>query len=101
MKGLLHIRLLGEITVLRETEQLVLPPSKKTRALLAYLAMVGRPQRRDHLCRMFWETPDDPRASLRWSLSKLRQVINPAGGETDRLQTDRSTVFLDSVEITL
>jgi DNA-binding SARP family transcriptional activator len=101
MKGLLHIRLLGEITVLRETEQLVLPPSKKTRALLAYLAMVGRPQRRDHLCRMFWETPDDPRASLRWSLSKLRQVINPEGGETDRLQTDRSTVFLDSGEINL
>jgi NADH dehydrogenase len=28
---------------------------------------------------MFWEVPDDPRASLRWSLSKLRQIINQAG----------------------
>lgn len=65
MKGLLQIRLLGEITVLRDTQELVLPPSKKTRALLAYLAVVGRRQRRDHLCKMFWETPDDPRASLR------------------------------------
>ncbi|RWQ40748.1 MAG: hypothetical protein EOS20_01490 [Mesorhizobium sp.] len=29
-----------------------LPPSKKTRALLAYLVATNRRQRRDHLCQM-------------------------------------------------
>ena len=39
-----------------------LPPSKKTRALLAYLALGARPYRREHLCELLWELPDDPRA---------------------------------------
>jgi pimeloyl-ACP methyl ester carboxylesterase len=71
-----------------------MPPSKKTRALLAYLAVVKRRQRRDHLCQMFWDTPDDPRAALRWSLSKLRQIINQ--DDEACFRTDRSSVFLDT-----
>jgi DNA-binding SARP family transcriptional activator/pimeloyl-ACP methyl ester carboxylesterase len=91
----LQIQVLGELTVLREGREVVLPPSKKTRALLAYLAVINRRQRRDYLCRMLWDAPDDPRASLRWSLSKLRQLI--AGPEDETcLKTDRDTVFLDS-----
>ena len=66
---MLTIRLLGDIAVLRGEEFLALPPSKKTRALLAYLAVVGRPQRRERLCTQFWEVPDDPRAALRWSFA--------------------------------
>ena len=41
---------------------------------------------------MFWDVPDDPRGALRWSLSKLRQILN-ADGET-RLAADRNTVQL-------
>ncbi len=41
---------------------------------------------------MFWDVPDDPRGALRWSLSKLRQILN-ADGET-RLTADRNTVQL-------
>lgn len=43
---------------------------------------------------MFWDIPDDPRGSLRWSLSKIRQVLGPsagcldAGPETVRLRPD-------------
>src|SRR5215475_12296909 len=95
MKSRLQIKVLGELVVLRDAQEIVLPPSKKTRALLAYLAVVNRRQRRDHLCQMFWDAPDDPRASLRWSLSKLRQLINEDGDKA-YFKTDRSSVFLDT-----
>ena len=91
----LQIKVLGELAVTWNGRDLVLPPSKKTRALLAYLAVVNRRQRRDHLCQMLWDTPDEPRASLRWSLSKLRQLL-AAAEVVDCLQSDRDTVFLDT-----
>jgi pimeloyl-ACP methyl ester carboxylesterase/DNA-binding SARP family transcriptional activator len=87
----LQIKVLGELAVLRDGHEITLPPSKKTRALLAYLAVVNRRQRRDHLCQMLWNVPDDPRASLRWSLSKLRHLVDESC-----LQTDRDTVLLDT-----
>ena len=91
MMASLQIKVLGELAVLRDGHEVALPSSKKTRALLAYLAVINRRQRRDYLCQMLWNVPDDPRAALRWSLSKLRHVID----ETC-LQTDRDTVFLDT-----
>ena len=42
--------------------------------------------------------PDDPRASLRWSLTKLRQVLNEDGDEPC-LRTDGSSVFLDTKKL--
>ncbi|WP_284311427.1 alpha/beta fold hydrolase [Labrys miyagiensis] len=95
MKSPLQIKVLGELLVLRDAQEILLPPSKKTRALLAYLAVVNRRQRRDHLCEMFWDAPDDPRASLRWSLSKLRRVISDDEDQSC-LGTDRSSVSLDA-----
>jgi pimeloyl-ACP methyl ester carboxylesterase/DNA-binding SARP family transcriptional activator len=77
----------------RDDSALPLPQSKKTRALLAYLAMTRRAHSRGKLCEMFWDLPDDPRGSLRWSLSKLRLLVNEDG--TERLQADRETVALD------
>ena len=65
MRGRLQISVLGELTVALDGKPVPLPTSKKTRALLAYLAVVGRPLRRDHLCELLWEAPDDPRAALR------------------------------------
>ena len=91
----LDIRVLGELKVLRHGQEVALPRSKKTRALLAYLAVVNRRQRRDHLCRMLWDMPDDPRASLRWSLSKLRQAL-ASGDERSRLQSDKDSIHLDT-----
>jgi pimeloyl-ACP methyl ester carboxylesterase/DNA-binding SARP family transcriptional activator len=98
MKGPLQINVLGEMVVLRDDREVILPPSKKTRALLAYLVVMNRRQRRDHLCQMFWDTPDDPRASLRWSLTKLRKLIDEAGGDSC-LRTDRDSVFLDTDKV--
>src|SRR5262245_21428127 len=97
--GLLDIRVLGEFAVLRDGEPVALPPSRKTRALIAFLAVVGRPQPRERLCQMFWDVPDDPRGALRWSLSKIRQIVNIEGHEA--LVTERNTVALRGPSIAL
>lgn len=76
MSSGIEINVLGDLQVLRDGAAVDLPPSRKTRALLAYLAVLGRPQRRERLCEMFWELPDDPRGALRWSLSKIRGILN-------------------------
>ena len=95
----LEICVLGDFVVLRKGEYLGLPPSRKTRALLAYLAVVNHPQEREHLCEMFWDVADDPRNALRWSLSKIRQIVNTKGHSA--LVTDRRTVVLRSQSIAL
>jgi len=87
----LEIRVLGAFAVLRDGAPLPLPPSRKTRALLAYLAVDGRKHQRERLCELFWELPDDPRGALRWSLSRIRQVL---GGDESVLKADRNTVQL-------
>jgi DNA-binding SARP family transcriptional activator len=98
MKKILQINVLGELQVLRNDRELVLPRSKKTRALLAYLVVTNRRQRRNHLCEMFWNAPDDPRASLRWSLTKLRGLINQDRDQPP-LRADSDSVSIDMGEI--
>lgn len=88
----LEIRVLGDFEVLHAGAAIDLPPSRKTKALLAYLAVTGKTHRRERLCEMFWDIPDDPKASLRWSLSKIRQVLTGFG--PDMLQADRNSVSL-------
>jgi DNA-binding SARP family transcriptional activator len=94
----LSVRLLGGLRVERDGTALALPPSKRTRALLAYLATTGRAHARSHLCDLLWDGPDDPRAELRWSMTKLRPVVDaidaPAVLEADREQVGlRSDAF--------
>jgi DNA-binding SARP family transcriptional activator len=93
----LELRFLGDFEVVRCGGRLELPPSKKTRALLAYLALNRRSFRREHLCELLWEIPDDPRGSLRWSLSKLRQLVDDEGCR--RLVADRVGVRLDATDL--
>ena len=88
MRDRLHISVLGELKVAHDGRSMPLPASKKTRALLGYLAVVGRPVTRANLCDMFWEGPDDPRANLRWSLHKIRKITND--DKWERLTADNS-----------
>ena len=88
-----ELRLIGPLSVIRGGAPLALPASRKTRALLAYLAISGKPERREALCDLLWDLPDDPRAALRWSLTKLRPLVDGAGAE--RLRGDRDWVELD------
>jgi TolB-like protein/DNA-binding SARP family transcriptional activator len=87
---MLQLGLLGEMRVSLQGRPSSLPRSKKTRALLAYLALTGGTHRRERLCNLFWDVPDDPRGALRWSLSKLRGVVDEP--DASRIVADRETV---------
>src|SRR5713101_6018792 len=99
MKGkeLLRVSVLGNLAVLHHHTRMPLPPSKKTRALLAYLAVTARTHRRDRLCAMFWPVPDDPRAALRWSLSRLRPLVDER--DCRRIIADRESVGIDLTQV--
>ena len=84
------VRLLGDLQVLRAGRAAPLPTSKRARALLGYLIATAGPQTRTHLCDLFCEGPDDPRAALRWSLTKLRPVVNDQS--VLRLEADHERV---------
>ncbi|MEQ9567930.1 MAG: hypothetical protein RLN85_19330, partial [Pseudomonadales bacterium] len=58
MSQALEISLLGELRVRAMGQEIVLPASKKARALLAFLVATGRPHRRERLCELFWDLPD-------------------------------------------
>src|SRR5215510_7589915 len=92
-RGTLSICVLGEFQIFKGKVQQDLPKSRKTRGLLAYLILSGRRHRRERLCDLFWDLPDDPRASLRWSLSRLRSLVEESGDE--RIVADREYVFFD------
>ncbi|MBY8828900.1 alpha/beta hydrolase [Hephaestia mangrovi] len=94
---MLSVGTFGAMEVFAEGEAIALPASRKTRALLGYLLLSGAPQRRERLCELLWEVPDDPRGALRWSLSKLRSIINCDG--VIRLQADRDRVAIDTTTI--
>jgi DNA-binding SARP family transcriptional activator len=95
--GGLDLRFLGEFKVIRDGQAMLLPPSRKTRALLAYLSLNGTRFRREQLCDLLWEVPDDPRGSLRWSLSKLRRLLDDEG--CPRVIADRTSVEIDTSDI--
>ena len=89
----LDLQLLGPFTIRQGGRALALPPSRKVRALVAYLALAQRPLTRAHLSELLWDVPNDPRGELRWCLSKIRAVL----GESDRhrIESVGDTVHLD------
>ena len=97
MPDALHIRVLGTLEVSRGGNRAVLPRSRKTRALLAYLALARREHARDRLCRLLWPDVDDPRGALRWSLSRLRPVLSGSG--RDALTSTRDAVLLEGRDV--
>ncbi len=95
----LRIRLLGPLEVLEGDERLDLPPSRKARALLAYLAATARPHARSALCDLFWQDVNDPRAGLRWALSKLRTVVD--GDQRQAILSARNRIQLDTEAVSV
>jgi DNA-binding SARP family transcriptional activator/pimeloyl-ACP methyl ester carboxylesterase len=95
----LSIRVLGELQISLEGTPVPLPQSRKTRALLAYLVVTERRHHRERLCRLLWHVPDDPRGSLRWSLSRLRRLVDQPGHE--RIVTERELVAFDASGVTV
>ena len=100
----LEVRLLGPMTVSRGGAALSLPPSRKVRALFAYLALAPHPVMRSRLCDLLWDVPQDPRGELRWSLSKIRRLVDDPGRsrvetQGDSIHLDLSGCRVDTVEI--
>jgi DNA-binding SARP family transcriptional activator/TolB-like protein len=89
-----RVLLLGPLQVIQSGSPLPQPPSRKVRALLAYLVMTSRPVTREKLCELFWDVADDPRSELRWCLSKLRPLVDRP--ETKRIIADRKQVWIDT-----
>lgn len=95
----LFLCLLGDTALLYNGAPRALPKSRKTRALLTYLAIEARPVRRETLCDLLWESAADPRAALRWSLSKLRPLLETPSGQA--LLADAHGISLDSSIVTV
>ncbi|MGS1108288.1 transcriptional regulator [Achromobacter anxifer] len=91
--GEVRLRLLGPMAISRAGAALALPPSRKLRALIAYLALAPHPVQRAHLCELLWDIPNDPRGELRWCLSKARALLDEPGRR--RVETAQDTVRLD------
>jgi DNA-binding SARP family transcriptional activator len=86
--GGIAIAMLGPLAIWRDGVRVILPTSRKARALLAYLALAPRPVSRSYLCELLWDVPNDPRGELRWCLSKLRGLLNEPGSERVRTEDD-------------
>ncbi|MEZ4861100.1 MAG: NB-ARC domain-containing protein [Caldilineaceae bacterium] len=91
-----RLYLLGQFHLLRNDQPVIEEfRSDKARALLAYLVLEGdRPLARDHLAHLLWEgyALKTARASLRVTLSNLRQVLKPL----QLLRTTNQSVYLQS-----
>lgn len=61
--------------------------SRKTRAILAYLAITDFPHSRQSLYTLFSQESEDPQGTLRWHLSRIRHLLS-----ADILIVDKETV---------
>jgi DNA-binding SARP family transcriptional activator/TolB-like protein len=99
-----RVRLLGTLRVERAGCALPLPPSRKVRALLGYLALAPRPVTRARLCELLWDVANDPRGELRWCLAKLRPLLDTPGqpgliADRERIGIDTSVVEVDALSL--
>jgi DNA-binding SARP family transcriptional activator/Tfp pilus assembly protein PilF len=92
------------MTISRDGVTLALPPSRKVRALFAWLTLAPLAVSRSQLCELLWDGPNDPRGELRWCLSKIRGVVD--NGLRQRVQTrgdlvklDLTDCFVDAIEV--
>ena len=91
----MELRLLGGLEIMKDGLPVTGFVSTKAPALVAYLAVTGASQSREHLAGLLWsDAPEmDARASLRVVLSNLRQTL---GAET--LSITRTHVGLAGIE---
>jgi len=102
--AVLRLQLLGPLTIHGDAGPLELPPSRKVRALIGYLALAAHPVARDRLCELLWDLPNDPRGELRWCLSRVRAVLDRPGRprvltHDDRVNLDLSDCSVDAVKV--
>jgi DNA-binding SARP family transcriptional activator/TolB-like protein len=90
-----RLRLIGQMEAWTLTSENVLPPGRKTRALLAVIALSSpRPALRGRLAELLWSRrpEEQARASLRQEIHRLLECLAPSG--TDILIVTRDHISL-------
>ena len=90
-----RLRLIGQMEAWTLNSESVLPPGRKTRALLAIVALSSpRPVLRSRLAELLWSRrpEEQARASLRQEIHRLLDVLAPAG--QDVLSINRDSLAL-------
>ncbi len=90
-----RLRLIGQMEAWTATSENVLPAGRKTRALLAAVALSApRPALRGRLAELLWSRrpEEQARASLRQEIHRLLEVLSPA--KTEILQVTRDHLSL-------
>lgn len=103
----LRLRLIGQMEAWTITSENVLPAGRKTRALLAVVALSNpRPALRGRLAELLWSRrpEEQARASLRQEIHRLLETLNPAGSEIiqvtrDHLSLRPGVVWVDVEEV--
>ena len=104
--GRLRLQLLGAFRLQSASGEPKLLPTKKSKALLAYLALSGEQlHSRSSLAGLFWDDAAERQAreSLRQTLSLLRRMLQsscaqPIMSEGDAVALDRSVLHVDALE---
>ncbi|MAU08253.1 MAG: hypothetical protein CL607_00410 [Anaerolineaceae bacterium] len=69
---------------------------RKSRIILAYIALTQKPVSRDALSRLFFHDSNDPAGNLRWHISRIRRSLSPdilhLKGDTVALNLDKASV---------
>ena len=103
----LRLRLIGLMEARTASGESALPIGRKTRALLAVLALSApRPALRSRLAELLWSRrpEEQARASLRQEIHRLNEALSPAGEEILVVTRDHVTlhpgrVWVDVVEV--
>lgn len=103
----LRLKLIGAMDAWSVTSERVLPRVRKTRALLAILALAApRPVTRQRLAGLLWSTRDreQARASLRQALHELSLALAPCGepilhATRDQIWADAEAIWVDAHEV--
>jgi len=103
----LRLRLIGQMEAWTITSENVLPAGRKTRALLAVVALSApRPALRGRLAELLWSRrpEEQARASLRQEIHRLLETLSPAGAEIiqvtrDHLSLKPGAVWVDVEEV--
>jgi len=103
----LRLRLIGQMEAWTITSENVLPAGRKTRALLAVVALSApRPALRGRLAELLWSRrpEEQARASLRQEIHRLLETLSPASAEImqvtrDHLSLRPGAVWVDVEEV--
>src|SRR3954467_12640117 len=95
----LRIQTFGGLRAWLGDEPPALPPSPQSPAFVAYPACASKPTHRANLCELLWENTPEPRAALRWCLSRLRPVLDAGGALRLFAESDNVWIPSESCEV--